>query len=178
VTLQLALDGELSAPQCWMPAVIVAGEQAQFEAKHSAAAFADGEIVQRFLTWDIENMAALKRSVAAARDNGRSIRELLSLEAWEALNQLHLWFSAPESEQLYYNHRDGFYRRVRESTQLCLGLLRSTMLHDTPLDFIWLGVLLERVGQTARTLDVQHHALTEHAQRAPAKTAAGSDEGH
>ncbi len=34
------------------------------------------------------------------------------------------------------------------------------MLNDTPLDFIWLGVLLERVGQTARTLDVHHHALT------------------
>ncbi|MDQ3335018.1 MAG: alpha-E domain-containing protein [Myxococcota bacterium] len=32
-----------------------------------------------------------------------------------------------------------------------LGLLRSTMLHDEPLDFIWLGVLLERVSQTART---------------------------
>ncbi len=44
--------------------------------------------------------------------------------------------------------------------QLCLGLLRSTMLHDTPLDFIWLGVMLERVGQTARVLDVHHHAFT------------------
>jgi uncharacterized alpha-E superfamily protein len=34
------------------------------------------------------------------------------------------------------------------------------MLHDTPLDFIWLGVMLERVGQTARVLDVHHHAFT------------------
>ena len=34
------------------------------------------------------------------------------------------------------------------------------MLHDEPLDFIWLGVLLERVGQTARMLDVHHHAFT------------------
>ena len=31
------------------------------------------------------------------------------------------------------------------------------MLHDEPLDFIWLGVLLERVGQTARMLDMHHH---------------------
>ena len=44
--------------------------------------------------------------------------------------------------------------------QLSLGLLRSTMLHELPLDFIWLGVMLERVGQTARTLDVHHHALS------------------
>jgi uncharacterized alpha-E superfamily protein len=33
------------------------------------------------------------------------------------------------------------------------------MLHDEPLDFIWLGVLLERVSQTARILDVHHHAF-------------------
>jgi len=39
------------------------------------------------------------------------------------------------------------------------------MLHDAPLDFLWLGVLLERLGQTARLLDVQYHALI--AQGAP-----------
>jgi len=36
----------------------------------------------------------------------------------------------------------------RRETQLGLGLLRGTMLHDAPLDFIWLGVMLERTGQT------------------------------
>src|SRR4029079_19439900 len=46
-------------------------------------------------------------------------------------------------------------------TRLCVGLLRSTMLHDEPLDFIWLGVLLERVSQTARILDVHHHAFLQ-----------------
>jgi uncharacterized alpha-E superfamily protein len=34
------------------------------------------------------------------------------------------------------------------------------MLHDEALDFIWLGVLLERVSQTARTLDVHYHAFS------------------
>jgi uncharacterized alpha-E superfamily protein len=33
------------------------------------------------------------------------------------------------------------------------------MLHDAPLYFCWLGVLLERVGQTARILDVNYHAF-------------------
>jgi len=54
---------------------------------------------------------------------------------------------------------------VRRSVQLSLGLLRSTMLHDTPLDFIWLGVMLERTGQTARVLDVHHHVLSPAASR-------------
>ena len=54
---------------------------------------------------------------------------------------------------------------MRRATQLSLGLLRSTMLHDEPLDFIWLGVLLERVSQTARMLDVHHHAFTQLSRR-------------
>ena len=62
--------------------------------------------------------------------------------------------------------RDGFYRSIRRATQLSLGLLRSTMLHDAPLDFMWLGVLLERVGQTARMLDVHHHVFTQPAEPA------------
>ncbi len=31
------------------------------------------------------------------------------------------------------------------------------MMHDEAMDFLWLGVMLERLGQTARTLDMHHH---------------------
>src|SRR5262249_15535974 len=79
---------------------------------------------------------------------------------WQTINELYLWMGAPEGRAAYTEVRYEFYRHIRQWTQLCLGLLRSTMLHDTPLDFIWLGVMLERVGQTARVLDVHHHALT------------------
>jgi uncharacterized alpha-E superfamily protein len=65
----------------------------------------------------------------------------------------------------YAQHRDAFYQHIRRGTQLALGLLRSTMLHDEPLDFVWLGVLLERVNQTARMLDVHHHAFTQMSRR-------------
>src|SRR5262249_50204561 len=107
----------------------------------------------------------LARSVGGGRWNARSIREVLSLEAWETVNELHLWLANPAAMASYQQHREAFYQQVRRSTQLTLGLLRSTMLHDEPLDFIWLGVLLERVSQTARILDVHHHAFTSLPQR-------------
>ncbi len=37
------------------------------------------------------------------------------------------------------------------------------MLHDLPLDFFWLGVVLERASQTARILDVHHHRVSQRA---------------
>jgi len=115
--------------------------------------------VQGYMTWSEENFTSIARGVAGARENARSIREVVSLEVWEAINELHLWSSSETATSLYAQHREVFYQQVRRSTQLTLGLLRSTMLHDDALDFIWLGVLLERTSQTARILDVHHHAF-------------------
>jgi uncharacterized alpha-E superfamily protein len=158
VTRNLALDGELSPAQCWQPVLIVSGAEAAFLARAGADP-ADGEAVERYMTWDEENLCSIRRSVASARENARSIREVISLEAWETVNELHVWLGSEAARAGYAEQRYGFYRRIRQGVQLCLGLMRSTMLHDTPLDFIWLGVMLERAGQTARILDVHHHAL-------------------
>jgi uncharacterized alpha-E superfamily protein len=123
-------------------------------------AWGDGELVQRFMVWDEDNGVSLARSVSGMRWNARSIREVLSLEAWEAVNELHLWMRSDLAPATYQQHREAFYQHVRRGTQLTLGLLRSTMLHDEALNFMWLGVLLERVNQTARILDVHHWAFT------------------
>ena len=158
-TLHLALDGELTPRQCWYPVVVVAGEEAAFRTRFGEAAFEDGERIQRYLVWEEECGVSLRCSLAGARENARSTRDVLSEDAWEAVNHLHLWLGHRDAQVEWDWRRDDFYRRVRSGTQLCLGLLRSTMLHDTALDFMWLGMLLERVGQTARLLDVHHHAF-------------------
>jgi uncharacterized alpha-E superfamily protein len=99
------------------------------------------------------------RSVSAARENARSVREVLSGDVWETVNELYLYLRGDVGQATWHERRDDFYRRVRQMTQLALGLMRSTMLHDPALDFIWLGVMLERTNQTARLLDVHHHAF-------------------
>jgi uncharacterized alpha-E superfamily protein len=153
-TMSLALDAEIPATELWRSALVVSGEDGAFQGEP------DGEAAQLFMVWEDDNGVSLARSIAGARWNARSIREVLSAEAWEAVNELHLWAVSDVAKVAYAHQRDGFYHYVRRGTQLALGLLRSTMLHDTALDFVWLGVLLERVNQTARMLDVHHHAFT------------------
>lgn len=160
VTTTLALDAELTPHQSWAPVIIVFGEEAPFVAKHGEAARGDGAIVQRYMTWDTENLASIVRSVGAARENARSIREVVSLEVWEIINELYLYVNSDEGRREYEQSPWAFYRNVRKLCALVLGFTESTMLHDMPLDFIWLGVELERAGQTARTTDVHHHAFT------------------
>jgi uncharacterized alpha-E superfamily protein len=161
VTLALALDGILPAAQVWGSALTVSGEDVGFATRFKFSARGDGEVVQEYLTWNMANPASIVRSATAARENARSIREVVSLEVWEAINEFHLWLQDRRGRGDYVLQRDSFYRQVRSSTQLILGAIQNSMLHDNAFDFISLGVLLERVGQTARILDVHHHALSQ-----------------
>jgi uncharacterized alpha-E superfamily protein len=159
VTGNLALDAELTQAQCWEPVLIVADERARFDEVFGAGAEVTGDRVEELMSLREENPVSLVSSIAAARDNARSIREVVSLEVWQTINELYLWVTSDEARRLFETDRYGFYRHIRKLSSLALGLLHGTMLHDRPLDFIWLGVLLERAGQTARTLDI-HHALS------------------
>ncbi len=158
-TRTLALDAVLSPRLCWRPVLIVAGEEPSFLERFGEAAMEDGEGVERTMTWDEDNWSSIVRSVGAARENARSVRDLISLEVWESMNEVHLWLQSAAARAEYEEHRYGFYSRVRSATQLVTGQIQSTMLHDTALDVMWLGAMLERAGWTARVLDVHHHAL-------------------
>jgi uncharacterized alpha-E superfamily protein len=170
VTRNLSLDADLSAYQCWHPVVVVSGVEEEFE-RRFAGRGDDGEVVQRYLTWDEENLCSIRRSIAAARENARSAREVVSLETWEATNEIHLWLASAEAQARWREDRHGFYLEVHHACQLALGFVQGTMLHDDPYDFIVLGVMLERAGQTARLLDVHHHALTRAAAHQVVETA-------
>lgn len=157
VTRTLAFDAELPPLSCWRPLVTVSGQYPDLAGQLGAEATGNGEAVQRYMTWAPDNPVSIRNSIRSAREGARSIREVIGHDIWEATNELYLWFTSEGAAAQYLHDRDEVYRHVRRSTQLCLGLVRSTMLHDQPMDFLWLGVMLERVGQTARTLDMHHH---------------------
>lgn len=159
VNRSFVLDLQLPLAAQWRPVVVVSGEQERFAERHEAAAVDDGEKVQAYLTWDEDNPTSIVSSARWARENGRTIRETISLEMWEALNGFWHWVSARKARKLYDSDRDAFYCRVRDAVSLFLGVSRHTVLHDEPFAFMQLGVLLERAGQTARIVDVKHHAL-------------------
>lgn len=159
VTRALAFDSSMPVTQCWQPLMIVSGQLPAFSERFSAQAAVDGETVEQYMTWSLDNPVSLVSSLRAARESARIIRDVLSLDAWEEVNELYHFLNRDSTRRMHEHNREEFYRSVRRSTQLVLGLVRSTMLHDRPMSFLWLGVMLERVGQIARILDMHHHIL-------------------
>jgi uncharacterized alpha-E superfamily protein len=152
----LHIDTGLPVARRWRPLLEVTGQEADFGTRVGEGAFEDGEAVQHYLTWDPAHPASLYSAARGARENARSVREIMSLEAWEAVNDLWLWMRGPRSRRLYQRNRSAFYERFVQSTVLFHGVSHATMLHDEPFSFMKLGRAVERVGQTARILDVQN----------------------
>lgn len=156
------LDIDLPMSERWRPLLIVSGAEEPFAKKCGAEAANDGEAVQDYLTWDEEEPSSIYSSLSQARENARTIRETMSLETWEAINDLWLWLRDGTGRALYQTNRAAFHRHLMGQCMQFHGLCYSTMLHEEPFVFMKLGRALERSGQTARILDVNHHAFEDH----------------
>ena len=152
----LHIDAGLPVERRWRPLVVVTGQEADFRARIGTDAFEDGEAVQHYLTWDAGHPASLYSAVRGARENARTVREIMSLEAWESVNGLWLWMRGPAARRLYQRDRNAFYEHLVQAAVLFHGVSHATMLHDEPFSFMKLGRAVERIGQTARILDVQN----------------------
>jgi uncharacterized alpha-E superfamily protein len=153
------LDVHLTQAEVWRPIVIAVGQEEPFLARFGAPAIDDGEAVQEYLTWDREHPSSIYASVRWARENARTIREVMSVEMWETINDTWLWLTGRTARRLYQRERDAFYHHLTQQSMLIHGVCYSTMLHEEPFVFMRLGRAVERVGQTARILDVKHHSL-------------------
>lgn len=173
VNAAFQLDVDLPDADRWRPLVVVTGQSADFFARTKPELADDPETVQHYLTWNEDNPSSLYSSVRAARENARTVRETISLEMWETLNDLWVWLGDRAAERLYENDRQAFYARLKNDCLLFHGVAQATMLHEDPFEFMRLGTALERVSQTARVLDIKHHGVgpTRSAEESPAEIA-------
>ena len=159
VNFAFVLDVTLPAVERWRPFVIVSGEEARFREYIGEKGLEDAEQVQAYLTWDERCPVSIFTSLQWARENARTIRETISLEMWESMNEFWLWMKEGRAREDYERDRYNFYARVKERCQLFHGICHNTILNAEPFDFMRLGMLLERSSQTARILDVKYHAF-------------------
>ncbi len=100
----------------------------------------------------LTNNVSILSTIAAARENARSFRHLISTELWEVVNQYFLF--AKEYDPEFFKTR-GLYDFTVNSTKHC-AIVRSyldhTVVHDEIWLFIKLGIRLERVIQIMRIL--------------------------
>lgn len=119
----------------------------------------------RFLVLDPANPGSIAAATARARENVRSVRELVSSELWEAVNDLHLELASRDLEREVAERPGEVLRLVRDASMAIYGIASETMPRDAGWRFLALGRLIERAEMTCRLIDVRYGQLD--ALRAP-----------
>lgn len=105
------------------------------------------------LVWDKSQQSSIISSLGAARDNARQVREHLSSEMWEHLNQLYLQVSRTRSSDVWQIGPHPFLRSIKEGSHLFQGITDSTISRGEGWHFIQLGRFMERTNATAALLE-------------------------
>ena len=156
VNLNLLLDMPSEKGKHWEPLVMITGDQALFEKKNSDY---NRDAVIRFLTFDRNYPNSILSCLAGARENGRSIREIISSEMWEHLNNFYLELADAKSLTMALEDPHRFFKIIQMRSHLFTGLMDSTMSHGEAWNFARIGMMMERADKTSRILDVKYFML-------------------
>ncbi len=94
-----------------------------------------------------------------ARENGRSMRGLLTTEMYEDLNSMWLELREPQRDGHENGSINDFFEWIKTQSHQFRGVTVGTMLRDEAYQFIRLGTFMERADNTVRLLDVKYHTL-------------------
>jgi uncharacterized alpha-E superfamily protein len=156
VNLNLSLDMPGEAGEQWWPLVVITGDDVVFRRKYGAVT---KENVVDFLTFDDENSNSIQSCLRNARENARSVREIISAEMWEHINTFYLMVRDGGKLDAVLDNPYAFFDRVNVSGQQFLGVTDATMTHGESWHFCRLGRMLERADKTSRILDVKYFIL-------------------
>ena len=156
VNYQLMLDAPAGHDQQWDPLVATTGDHAHFSKQHGAAT---EESVTRFLTFESENPNSILSCLRSARENARSVREIISSEMWLQLNRFYLMVISAAESPGGLDNPQSFFDAVKQASHLFTGLTDATMTQGEAWHFSRLGRMLERADKTSRILDVKYFLL-------------------
>ncbi|WP_163339507.1 alpha-E domain-containing protein [Desulfopila sp. IMCC35008] len=160
VNLNFLLDMDSEEDEQWAPLIMTTGDKELYEKKRRVY---NQEEVTWFLTFDRGYHNSILSCVSAARENARSIREIISSEMWEHLNNFYLELMKEESIKMALQDPNRFYHLIKMRSHLFTGLLDSTMSHGEAWNFARIGMMIERADKTSRILDVKYFMLLRHA---------------
>jgi uncharacterized alpha-E superfamily protein len=156
VNFQLMLDEAGGEDRQWLPLVNTTGDHEDFQKRYGPAT---QENVIKFLTFDTDNPNSILSCLRQARENARTVREIISSEMWLQINKFFLTIKSAAEHSNWLDSANQFFTEVKEASHLFSGITDATMAHNEAWHFCRLGRMLERADKTSRMLDVKYYIL-------------------
>ena len=156
VNSYLQLDLPRKARFGWGSLVDIMGRAELFNSHYKEASERN---VVKYLVADERNPSSIMGALQQARENARTIRDIIPREAWEEVNELYLLGKEKVQAGLSQHQRQDYLDAIIGGAQQITGLLAGTMTHDAGYDFLRMGRNLERADMTTRIIDVRSENL-------------------
>ncbi|CAK0740639.1 putative alpha-E superfamily protein [Gammaproteobacteria bacterium] len=154
---QVLLDLPLGVKFGWDILIKILGLDDLFLQHHSKA---NENNIVHFLIQEEKNPGSVVSCIRFARENSRTLREILPTEFWERVNGLYLYIQKNASGARHgRSQRYEILSQVVERRQSLVGLVTNSMSRDIAYQFIKLGQNLERADMMTRTVDVNSEVL-------------------
>lgn len=158
VNNRLTMDLPPGLEEQWRPLVETTGDQLRFETEFGEDY--SKENVIEFLIFDLENPNSIMSCLSSARENARTVREIISSEMWLQINELYL--NVKQAIDKGYNegkHLSDVLGSIKIGAHSFDGIMDSTYSHGEGWHFGILGRYLERSDKTTRILDMKYYYL-------------------
>ncbi len=161
VNWHLSLGNLRTAEEQWQPLVDITADSDYFIEKYGEAT---RENVIQFLVSDREYPNSIVSCLSMARENARSVRELIPSEMWEHINTFYFLVRDTTVAWRPNVELSEFLTAIRKRSNEFVGLSLTTMMHDEGWHFSRLGRMLERADKTSRILDVKYFYMLPRAE--------------
>ncbi|MCF2948921.1 alpha-E domain-containing protein [Paraglaciecola aquimarina] len=142
----------------WEPLIHIIGSHENYLEHYSD--FTEKNVLT-YMTIDKNNPSSLLNSLSAARENTRTVREVVPRQVWESINSLYLYVKEHDVELINKRHRYRHLSHVIDSALMVFGILDATISHNEGFTFIRFGSLLERADMTTRIMDVRSATMRD-----------------
>ena len=156
VNANLLLDLPPEYRPGWLALIDITGSRELFDAREKRAEERD---IVHFLIADLNNPGSILASVRSARENARTLRDVLPNEVWEHMNELFMEIKEELPTALGKRTRFAFLQRIIRAMQTLTGELEGTMSRNDAFTLLMLGRNLERADMTSRIIDVRSAQL-------------------
>ena len=150
VTANLTLDLPKGLTPMWRQLIAITGA----EALYSSSDY-DERTVLKFLISEPTAQVSILSCLACARENARTIRDVIPREVWETMNTAYLHAKEQAPQAVNKRARFAFLEEVIRQCQTLTGILSGTMNHDSGYLFVRIGRYLERADMTSRIVDIR-----------------------
>lgn len=126
VNLNLTLDFPSEAGSQWQPIVMTTGDHDLFEKKYGTD-YSSRNVIH-FLALDPDYGNSILSSLKAARENARSVREIISSEMWEQINRFYIELRDAATTDFPNRNPHKFFKIITMRTHVH----RAALFHHVP----------------------------------------------